>query len=54
LLYRKFLFSLYSETYMEEIVHKNPSEVFMFNPNDTARATPYYVGVDPVSFLKFF
>lgn len=26
----------------------------MFNPNDTARATPYYFGVDPVSLFILF
>ena len=34
----------------------NPAvDTFLFNPTDTARETPYYFGVDPVSqsFIQF-
>lgn len=38
---------------MEEKVNSSSGDLFMFNPNDTAREIPYYVGIDPVSLLRF-
>lgn len=39
---------IYNVSYVEELAHTSPNALLMFNPYDTARTTPYYVGIDPI------
>ena len=39
----------FSMAFVENEIKTTKVDTFMLNPNDTARETPYYFGVDPVS-----